>query len=59
MIHGVITDIKATGIQCVHVTFEDRLESFDRQCGLHIIKAGIVDFKHMKWDDRPEQATSG
>ena len=51
MVRRAITDMKATGIQCVHVTFEDRLEPFYAQCGLHILKAGIVDFKNMKWNE--------
>ena len=48
VVRRAITDMKAAGVQCVHATFEDHLEPFYAQCGLHIIKAGIVDFKNMK-----------
>ena len=51
MVRRAIADMKAAGVQCVHVTFDDHLEPFYAQCGLHILKAGIVDFKNMKWNE--------
>ncbi len=50
LVRRAIGDMKEAGIQCVHVTFEDHLQPFYAQCGLGIIKAGIVDFKNMKWE---------
>ncbi len=59
LVRRAITEVKKTGVQCVHVTFDDRLEPFYAQCGLHIFKAGIVDFKNMKWDDGKRQPKDG
>ena len=42
-----IADMKAAGIQCVHVTFNEKLESFYSKCGFHIFRGGIIDFKKM------------
>ena len=51
IVRTAIKDMKTAGVQCVHVTFADHLEPFYLHCGLHIIKAGIVDFKNMMWDE--------
>ena len=50
LVRGAVTDMKAAGVQCVHVTFDERLEPFYAQCGFHMLKAGIVDFKEMVWN---------
>lgn len=55
IVRRAITDMKAAGVQCVHVTFDDHLESFYRQCGMHMFKGGIVDFKNMKWEAGGQQ----
>ena len=51
LVRRAILDMKGAGVQCVHVTFDEHLEPFYAQCGLHILKAGIVDFKNMAWHD--------
>ena len=51
LVHRAIGDMKAAGVQCVAVTFNDDLEPFYARCGFHIFKGGIIDFKNMKWDD--------
>lgn len=51
MVRKAVTDMKAAGIQCVHVTFDDHLEPFYAKCGFHIFRGGIIDFKNMPWDD--------
>ncbi len=51
LVHRAISDMKTAGVQCVHVTFADHLEPFYEHCGLHIFKAGIIDFKNMKWNE--------
>ena len=57
IVRRAIADMKAVGVQCVHVTFAPDLEPFYAQCGLCIIKAGIVDFKTMKWNATANQAS--
>jgi len=59
IVRRAITDMKAAGVQCVHVTFDDHLEAFYAKCGLHIFKAGIVDFKNMDWSDESQPEASG
>jgi ribosomal protein S18 acetylase RimI-like enzyme len=51
LVRKVITDMKRSGMQCVQVTFGDELEPFYARCGFHIFKGGIIDFKHMQWDE--------
>ena len=55
LVRRAIVDMKETGVQCVHVTFDEHLEPFYAQCGLHIVKAGIVDFRNMEWNDECQQ----
>lgn len=50
IVRTAITDIKQTGIRCVQVTFNDHLEYFYKQCGFHIFKGGMIDFKNMEWE---------
>jgi ribosomal protein S18 acetylase RimI-like enzyme len=45
IVKKAITDIKAAGIRCIQVTFNNDLESFYEKCGFHIFKGGIIDFK--------------
>jgi len=47
IVKRAITDIKAAGIRCIQVTFNNSLEAFYAKCGFHIIKGGIIDFKNM------------
>ena len=42
---------KSIGVQCVHVTFNHSEEEFYRKCGFHIFGGGIIDFKHMKYEE--------
>ena len=51
LVGRAVGDMKRAGVQCVQVTFEDHLEPFYAQCGFHIFKGGIIDFKHMTWDE--------
>ena len=51
LVRRAVRDMKDAGVQCVQVTFDERLEPFYAQCGFHIFKAGIIDFKNMEWDD--------
>lgn len=46
-----IRDMKQAGVRCIQVTFDDHLESLYSECGFHIFKGGIIDFKYMKGDD--------
>ncbi|MFC1451820.1 GNAT family N-acetyltransferase [Verrucomicrobiota bacterium] len=55
IVRRAISDMQTVGVQCVHVTFAPHLEPFYAQCGLHIIKAGIVDFKNMKWNEECQE----
>ena len=48
IVKKAIADIKAAGIRCVQVTFNNNLESFYVKCGFQIFKGGIIDFKNMK-----------
>ena len=50
LVKRAVTDMKQAGVQCVQVTFNDHLEPFYAQCGFHIFKGGIIDFKNMTWD---------
>lgn len=50
LVRTAVADMKQAGIQCVQVTFNEHLEPFYAQCGFHIFKGGIIDFKHMTWD---------
>lgn len=46
-----VTDMQAAGIQCVQVTFDADLAPFYSQCGFHIFGGGVIDFKHMQWNE--------
>ncbi|MCK5117958.1 MAG: GNAT family N-acetyltransferase [Candidatus Latescibacteria bacterium] len=50
LVKKAVGDMKQAGIQCVQVTFNERLERFYAQCGFHIFKGGIIDFKNMNRD---------
>lgn len=50
IVRRAIRDLKDAGVRCVQVTFNDDLEPFYAQCGFHILKGGIIDFKNMNWD---------
>ena len=47
IVEKAIADIKAAGIRCIQVTFNENLQPFYKKCGFHIIKGGIIDFKTM------------
>lgn len=51
IVHRAIRDLKDAGVRCVQVTFGNELEPFYAQCGFHILKGGIIDFKNMKWNE--------
>jgi len=51
LVRKSIINMKQTGVQCIHATFNDHLEPFYAKCGFHIFKGGIIDFKNMKWDE--------
>ena len=51
LVRRAVADLKHAGVQCVQVTFNEGLEPFYAQCGFHIFKAGIIDFKNMKWEE--------
>ena len=55
LVRRAIADMKHAGIQCVQVTFNDQLEPFYAQCGFHIFKGGVIDFKHMDWEREHNQ----
>lgn len=44
IVKKAITDIKAAGIRCIQVTFNNDLESFYEKCGFQIFTGGIIDF---------------
>jgi len=45
LVRRAVTDIKQTGVRCIHVTFNENLEEFYSECSFHIFKGGIIDFK--------------
>ena len=45
IVRRAILDLKEAGVRCVQVTFSGDLEPFYAQCGFHIFKGGIIDFK--------------
>lgn len=47
IVRRAIRDLRDAGVRCVQVTFADDLEPFYAQCGFHIFKGGIIDFKNM------------
>jgi len=55
LVRRAVADMKQAGVQCVQVTFNDHLEPFYAQCGFHIFKGGIIDFKNMEWDGECQQ----
>jgi N-acetylglutamate synthase-like GNAT family acetyltransferase len=54
IVKKAITDIKEAGVKCVHVTFDENLESFYAKCGFHIFKGGIIDFKCNELNCQPD-----
>ena len=50
LVRRAVADMKQAGVQCVQVTFNDHLAPFYAQCGFHVFKGGIIDFKNMEWD---------
>jgi N-acetylglutamate synthase-like GNAT family acetyltransferase len=54
IVRRAIRDLKEAGVRCVQVTFTDDLEPFYAQCGFHMIKGGIIDFKNMTWDEESQ-----
>ncbi|MCK4358029.1 MAG: GNAT family N-acetyltransferase [Candidatus Cloacimonetes bacterium] len=48
MVTRAILDLKEEGIKCIQVIFNPELESFYKQFGFHILKAGIIDNDTMK-----------
>ncbi len=51
IVRRAIREIGQAGVRCIQVTFADELESFYKRCGFHIVKAGIIDFNHMEWNE--------
>ena len=51
IVRTAIQDLKEAGVRCVQVAFTDDLEPFYAQCGFHIFKGGIIDFKNMAWNE--------
>jgi GNAT superfamily N-acetyltransferase len=47
IVQRAIRDMKDAGIQCVQVTFDEKLRDFYRKCGFFIFGGGVVDFKHI------------
>lgn len=48
-----IRDMKEAGIQCVQVTYDERLRGFYASCGFHLFGGGVIDFHTM---DRKAEA---
>ena len=48
LVYAAVTALRADGIKCIQVTFNPELESFYRDCGFHIFKAGIIDNDHLE-----------
>jgi N-acetylglutamate synthase-like GNAT family acetyltransferase len=46
IVERAVADLTADGIKCIQVTFNPEHESFYRDCGFHIFKAGIIDNDH-------------
>ena len=51
IVRRAIRDLRDAGVRCVQVTFSRDLEPFYVQCGFHIFKGGIIDFKNVKWNE--------
>jgi ribosomal protein S18 acetylase RimI-like enzyme len=43
IVETAVAALTSDGIKCIQVTFNPELESFYRNCGFHIFKAGIID----------------
>ena len=43
LVDAAVVGLTRDGIKCIQVTFDQELESFYRDCGFHIFKAGIID----------------
>lgn len=43
MVKKAILDLKNDGVKCIQVIFDPERESFFKQFGFHILKAGIID----------------
>ncbi|TFG67093.1 MAG: N-acetyltransferase [Anaerolineales bacterium] len=52
LVKRAVADMRAAGVQCVQVTFDANLTHFYAQCGFHIFGGGVIDFKHMQWNDK-------
>lgn len=48
MVKHAILDLKDEGIKCIQVIFNPELETFYKQFGFHILKAGIIDNETMR-----------
>ncbi|HXV43256.1 MAG TPA: GNAT family N-acetyltransferase [Anaerolineae bacterium] len=48
LITHVIKSLKADGLRFIQVIFGAELESFYRECGFHIVRAGIIDSEFNK-----------
>jgi GNAT superfamily N-acetyltransferase len=59
IVRRAIRDLKEAGVRCVQVTFNDDFEPFYAQCGFHILKGGIIDFRNMVWNDERQQPPAG
>jgi len=47
IVRRAIRDLQEAGVRCVQVTFNGEIEPFYAQCGFHIFKGGIIDFRNM------------
>lgn len=50
-----IQDMKEAGIQCVQVTFHEKLREFYALCGFYMFGGGVIDFKDMNWNTESTQ----
>jgi GNAT superfamily N-acetyltransferase len=46
IVQRAVAELTADGIKCIQVTFNPEHETFYRDCGFHIFKAGIIDNDH-------------
>jgi GNAT superfamily N-acetyltransferase len=46
IVERAVEELTADGIKCIQVTFNPQLETFYRDCGFYIFKAGIIDNDH-------------
>ena len=46
LVEVAVSELTTDGVRCIQVTFNPEHEGFYRECGFHVLKAGIIDNAH-------------